>query len=112
MTELQGLRVDNTTVGRGLSAWDSMSSELQSMWNKAVTRVRALNDETPWGDGSDGASFYAAYVANGGPEMLCAEGTRLVDEIVKVGPTMRKSVQNITSTDHGMAQDLNNSISV
>lgn len=112
MTELQGVQIDNTTVGRGLSAWDTMASELQSMWSKAVDRVRALNEEAPWGDGMEGASFWAAYAANGGPEMLCAEGTRLVNEIVNVGPTMRTSVQNITSTDHSLTQTINNNMSV
>jgi hypothetical protein len=108
MTEPQGVWIDHTTVGNGIASWNAMASELRSLWAQATATVRALNDETPWGGGSDGASFRAAYMANGGPEQLCAEGTRLVEEIVKVGPTVNKAVQNTISTDHRMAQDVQN----
>jgi hypothetical protein len=108
MTDPQGVWIDHTMVGNGLAAWDAMASDLHSLWAQATATVRALNHEAPWGSGSEGASFCAAYMANGGPEQLCFEGTRLVDEIVKVGPTMRKAVQNTVSTDHGIAQDLKN----
>jgi hypothetical protein len=108
MAELEGLRIDHTMVGNGLASWDAMASELQSRWEKATAAVRALNDEAPWGDGSEGASFCATYLANGAPERLCVEGGRVVDEIVKVGPTIRKAVQHTISTDQAMAQDINN----
>jgi hypothetical protein len=85
-----------------------MASDLHSLWTQATAAVRALNDQAPWGDGSEGASFRAAYMADGGPERLCYEGTRLVDEIVKVGPTVHKAVQNTISTDHAIGQDLKN----
>jgi hypothetical protein len=108
MTELQGLRIDPTMVGSGLAVWDAMSSELHSQWERATAAVRALNDAAPWGDGSEGASFREAYMANGAPERLCVEGTALVDEVVKVGPTIRKAIQHTISTDHAMAHDIDN----
>jgi hypothetical protein len=110
MAEPQGVQIDHAVVGNGLASWDAMASELQGLWEKATATVRALNDEAPWGTGGEGASFCAAYMANGGPEQLCVEGTRLVDEIVKVGPTVRKAVNNTISTDHAMAQDMQNNL--
>jgi hypothetical protein len=106
------VRVDHTTVGRGLASWDAMASELHSRWEQATAAVRALNDAAPWGDGGEGASFRATYMANGAPEQLCAEGTRLVDEITKVGPTVRKAVQHIISADQANAQDIKNTFPV
>jgi hypothetical protein len=106
MTELQGVQIDHPTVGNGIASWDAMASDLHGLWTQATAAVRALNDQAPWGDGSEGASFRAAYMAGGGPERLCYEGTLLVDEIVKVGPTVRKAVQNTITTDHAIAQDL------
>jgi hypothetical protein len=106
MAEPDGVRIDHTMVGNGLASWDAMAADLHTMWAQATATVRALNDEAPWGTGSEGASFRAAYLANGGPEQLCVEGAKLVDEIVKVGPTVRRAVTNTISTDQAMAKDL------
>jgi hypothetical protein len=95
-----------TAVERGITQWDTMAGRLDKEWPRVSAELKALNDAAPWGDGSEGRAFAAAYLQGDGPNRLVETGTELIGQIVDAGPRLRATIANSRGTDAAIEADL------
>ncbi|MCF6467761.1 hypothetical protein FAF44_04960 [Nonomuraea sp. MG754425] len=86
-------------IDSSLNQWDAMAADLAAAWPGIAARIRELNAGYPQGDGADGASFTAQYLAGGGPERFLRDTGELIEEISGSGPLLRATVSNTLTTE-------------
>ncbi|MFC4120094.1 hypothetical protein [Nonomuraea zeae] len=95
-------------ISNSLNQWDAMAADLAAAWPGIAARIRALNAALPQGDGPDGASFTASYMAGGGPERFLRDTGDLIEEISGSGPLLRATVSNTLTTEQAIEAGLPN----
>ncbi|GAA3615670.1 hypothetical protein GCM10022419_121200 [Nonomuraea rosea] len=95
-------------ISNSLDQWDAMADDLSTAWPGIAARIRALNAAQPQGDGTDGASFNASYLAGGGPERFLRDTGDLIEEISGSGPLLRATVSNTLTTEQAIELGVTN----
>ncbi|MCG5219421.1 hypothetical protein [Streptosporangium sp. KLBMP 9127] len=91
--------IDRTAVGRGLSAWYAMASDLEKQWPQLKQRLQQAHGAAPWGNAAEGGTFRASYQKDDGPDQMLETADLLVGEIMKAGTLVRESVANTFGID-------------
>ncbi|MEU8248779.1 hypothetical protein [Nonomuraea sp. NPDC048916] len=98
-----GVYFSERAVAAGINVWNDMATNLKKEWDAAASEIEGHVAAAPWGRGAEGIRFQEALMRSGGPLQMIRSGQRVIDQIVKAGPTLRDTIGNSVATNQAEA---------
>lgn len=87
-----------------LNRWDRVASDVRTVWQERIAKIKQLNDSSTWGADTPGLAFQASYYQGGTLFQVITNGGQIIADVAAEPTRIREAITNSLGTDQAQGQ--------